>query len=31
MVWNTAMEHGGVMVGRQVYIQLDSEADLAED
>lgn len=30
MVWNTAMEHGGVMVGRQVYIQVDSEVDLAE-
>jgi polyisoprenoid-binding protein YceI len=31
MVWNTAMEHGGVMVGRQVYIQVDSEVDLAGD
>ncbi len=31
MVWNTAMEHGGVMVGRHVYIQVDSEADLIEE
>ena len=31
MVWNTAMEQGGVMVGRQVYIQVDSEVDLAGD
>jgi polyisoprenoid-binding protein YceI len=31
MVWNTEMEHGGVMVGKHVYIRLDSEADLAEE
>jgi polyisoprenoid-binding protein YceI len=30
MVWNTAMEHGGFMVGRHVYIRVDSEVDLAE-
>jgi len=30
LVWNTAMEHGGVMVGRHVYIRVDSEVDLAE-
>jgi polyisoprenoid-binding protein YceI len=28
MVWNTEMEHGGVMVGKHVYIRLDVEADL---
>jgi|UniRef100_A0A7C3Z369 polyisoprenoid-binding protein YceI len=31
MTWNTAMAHGGVMVGRQVYLRVDSEADLVED
>jgi polyisoprenoid-binding protein YceI len=31
MVWNTGMEHGGVMVGRHVYITVDSEADLVEE
>ena len=31
MVWNTAMEHGGVMVGRHVYIRVDSEVDLSEE
>jgi hypothetical protein len=31
MVWNTEMEHGGVMVGKHVYIRLDSEADLVEE
>jgi polyisoprenoid-binding protein YceI len=31
MVWNTEMEHGGVMVGRHVYIKVDSEADLVEE
>jgi polyisoprenoid-binding protein YceI len=31
MVWNTEMEHGGFMVGKHVYIRLDSEADLAEE
>ncbi len=31
MVWNTEMEHGGVMVGKQVYIRLDVETDLAEE
>jgi polyisoprenoid-binding protein YceI len=31
MVWNTEMEHGGFMVGKHVYISLDSEADLAEE
>jgi len=31
MVWNTEMEHGGVMVGKHAYIRLDSEADLAEE
>ncbi len=31
MVWNTEMEHGGVMVGRHIYIRLDVEADLAEE
>jgi polyisoprenoid-binding protein YceI len=30
MVWNTKMEHDGVMVGRHVYIRLDSEVDLVE-
>jgi polyisoprenoid-binding protein YceI len=30
MVWNTAMERGGVMVGRHAYIRLNVEADLAE-
>jgi polyisoprenoid-binding protein YceI len=30
MVWNTEMEHGGVMVGKRVYIRIDSEVDLAE-
>ena len=30
MVWNTEMEHGGVMVGRHIYIKVDSEADLVE-
>jgi polyisoprenoid-binding protein YceI len=30
MVWNTEMEHGGVMVGRHVYIRLDVETDLVE-
>lgn len=29
MVWNTEMEHGGVMVGKHVYIRLDVETDLA--
>jgi polyisoprenoid-binding protein YceI len=29
MVWNTGMEHGGVMVGKHVYIRLNVEADLA--
>jgi polyisoprenoid-binding protein YceI len=28
MVWNTPMEHGGVMVGRHVYLRVDSEVDL---
>jgi polyisoprenoid-binding protein YceI len=28
MVWNTEMEHGGVMVGKHVYITLDVETDL---
>jgi polyisoprenoid-binding protein YceI len=31
MVWNTEMEQGGFMVGKHVYIRLDSEADLAEE
>jgi polyisoprenoid-binding protein YceI len=31
MVWNTEMEHGGVMVGRHIYITVDSEADLVEE
>jgi polyisoprenoid-binding protein YceI len=31
MVWNTEMEHGGVMVGKHVYIRLDVETDLAEE
>jgi polyisoprenoid-binding protein YceI len=31
MVWNTEMEHGGVMVGKHVYITLDVEADLVEE
>jgi polyisoprenoid-binding protein YceI len=31
MVWNTEMEHGGVMVGRHVYIKVDSEADLVKE
>jgi polyisoprenoid-binding protein YceI len=31
MVWNTEMEHGGVMVGKHVYIRLDVEADLTEE
>jgi polyisoprenoid-binding protein YceI len=31
MVWNTEMEHGGVMVGKHVYLTLDSEADLVEE
>jgi polyisoprenoid-binding protein YceI len=30
MVWNTEMEHGGVMVGKHVYIRLDVETDLTE-
>jgi polyisoprenoid-binding protein YceI len=30
MVWNTEMEHGGWMVGQQVYIRVDAETDLAE-
>jgi polyisoprenoid-binding protein YceI len=29
MAWNTPMEHGGVMVGRHIYISVDSEVDLA--
>jgi polyisoprenoid-binding protein YceI len=28
MVWNTPMENGGVMVGRHVYLRVDSEVDL---
>ena len=31
MVWNTEMEHGGVMVGRHVYIRLDVETDMTEE
>jgi polyisoprenoid-binding protein YceI len=31
MLWNTEMEHGGVMVGKHVYIRLDSEVDLVEE
>ena len=31
MTWNTELEHGGVMVGRHVYITLDAEADLEAD
>ena len=31
MVWNTPMEHGGVMVGRHIYITVDSEVDLEEE
>jgi hypothetical protein len=31
LVWNTEMEHGGVMVGRHVYIKVDSEADRGEE
>ncbi len=31
MVFNTEMEHGGVMVGRQVYITLNAEVDLVEE
>ncbi|MGB8993650.1 MAG: YceI family protein [Desulfobaccales bacterium] len=31
MVWNTEMENGGFMVGRHLYIRLDSEADLADE
>ena len=31
MVWNSEMEHGGVMVGKHVYITLDSETDLVEE
>jgi polyisoprenoid-binding protein YceI len=31
MVWNTEMEHGGVMVGKHVYIRLDVETDLTEE
>ena len=31
MDWNTAMEHGGVMVGRHIYIRVDSEVDLVGD
>jgi polyisoprenoid-binding protein YceI len=31
MVWNTAMENGGVMVGRHIYIRVDAEVDLVED
>jgi polyisoprenoid-binding protein YceI len=31
MVWNTEMEHGGVMVGKHVYISLDLETDRAEE
>lgn len=30
MVYNAEMEHGGVMVGRQVYLTLNAEVDLAE-
>jgi polyisoprenoid-binding protein YceI len=30
MFWNTEMEHGGVMVGKHVYIRIDSEVDLVE-
>ena len=29
MTFNTEMEHGGVMVGRQVHITLNLEVDLA--
>jgi len=31
MVWNTEMEHGGVMVGKHAYIRLYSEVDLVEE
>jgi polyisoprenoid-binding protein YceI len=31
MKWNTLMEHGGVMVGRHIYLWVDSEVDLAEE
>jgi polyisoprenoid-binding protein YceI len=31
MAWNTEMEHGGVMVGKHIYIRLDVETDLAEE
>ena len=31
MVWNTPMENGGVMVGKHIYIRVDSEVDLAEE
>jgi len=30
MVWNMEIEHGGFMVGKHVYITLNSEADLVE-
>jgi len=31
MAWNTEMENGGFMVGKHVYLRLDTEADLAEE
>jgi polyisoprenoid-binding protein YceI len=31
MDWNMGMEHGGFMVGKHVYITLNSEADLVEE
>jgi polyisoprenoid-binding protein YceI len=30
MAWNTEMEYGGFMVGKQVYLTLHAEVDLAE-